>query len=124
MVMSWSFDRASCRDASLAVLLGCTGWLTGCCWGVTCAECDFPIVLTATDAETSEFIDRSDLTCRDASNPTRRCNTLSEPGEYRIVISGEGYESAERTVVVGESDGGCCDCGYDTAYVEVALEPI
>jgi len=121
MVLRQSF--ALRRVASLAALLGCTGWLTGCCWGVNCSECDFPIVVTATDAATSHTIDQT-VTCRDAGNPIRPCHELSEPGEYRIVIAAEGYESVERTVVVGESNGGCCDCGYDSTHVEVALEPI
>jgi hypothetical protein len=110
--------------ASLAVLLGCAGWLNGCCWSVSCSECDGPIVVTATDGVTSTTIDHTDVACRDAGNPIRPCDELSDPGEYRIVISAEGYESVERTVVVGESNGGCCDCGYDSAHVEVALEPI
>ncbi len=106
-----------------AILLGPLGWATGCCLSVDCSPCDESIVVSATDADTGQAIDGRDVACRDAANPIRPCHELSEPGSYRIIVSATGYQSVERVVSVGESSGGCCDCGYHTAYLDVALEP-
>ena len=111
---------AALTRLSLAITLAVI--FAGCgCDDVLCGVCGPAVLVSANDATTSNRID--DATCEVVDDGSS-CDSIREPGAYRVRIAAPGFEPRELDVEVLATDGdGCCDCGVQTTNVGASLTP-
>jgi hypothetical protein len=133
------------RSKCIAVLLA--GLFAGCgtadpCVGVMCGASEPPVELTVVDGLGVRVAGaRVSATRRDGVVIASSCDprpstdaacelgvapgaSATGAGTYDVQVEASGFGPADATVVVPASTGGCCNPGYLTQRVTVALSPL